>query len=82
MVCRIPGGYGRNPPRPEALSEESKALQAKSGDCLTMVEVPMFDVDSGKAYRQIVKVWHPEIRHAREKTNFLLDALVPRTHKK
>lgn len=82
MACRVPGGYGRNPPRPEIVSEESRKRQEEHGECLTLAEVPRLDQASGKAYRELVKVWHPAIAHPREKTDFQMDMMYPRSHKR
>lgn len=81
VVCQIPGGYGRKPPRSEAVSAESKELQKKHGECLTMAQVPRLDVDSGHVYTEVVKVWHPPVLHPREKTDFRMDLMYPRSHK-
>jgi len=81
MLCKIPGGYGRVPPRPEAMSAESKKLQEEHGECLTIAEVPRLDPPSGKVYREVVKVWHPAVRHPREKTDFRMDMIYPKSHR-
>lgn len=81
MLCRLPGGYGRTPPREASVSEESRKLQAEHGDCLTLAEVPRLDAPSGKAYREVVKVWHPAVRHPREKTDYRMDMIYPKSHR-
>lgn len=81
LVCRLPNGYGREPPRPEAVSEESKKLQAEHGECLTLADVPRLDAPSGHVYYETVKIWHPAVRHPRESTDFRMDMMYPRSHR-
>lgn len=66
VKCRIIGGYGKQPVDPTILSEESKALVAQHGPCLTIVEVPELDEGSGLAVHQVVKVFAPAVFHDRE----------------
>lgn len=82
VLCRIIGGYGKKPIRLEALSQESIELQKKHGPCFSIAEVPRIDTDSGHTYTEIVKIWHPEMFHPREKTNVVIDGMYPRSHKR
>lgn len=81
LVCRIPGGYARKPPRDGIVSEESKKARDAHGPCLTIAEVPRLDVDSGHVYTEVVKIWHPPVLHPREKTDVSMDRMYPRSHK-
>lgn len=80
LLCRVVGGYSRDPVSPGALSKESLGRSEKDGPCLTLVEVPTLDPDSGHAYHEVVKVFHHPIRHPRERSSTVLDAVLIRSH--
>lgn len=80
LLCVVVGGYSRDPVSRDILSEESRAASDRDGPCLTLAEVPAVDPDSGHAYFETVKVFHHPIRHARETSNILPDAMLPRSY--
>lgn len=80
-MCQLVNGYGRDPISDDKLSEESKQLVDKQGRCLSIAEIPVLDEHTGKIYREIVKIFHQPILHPREKTNWQLDMIYPRSHR-
>jgi hypothetical protein len=80
LLCRIVGGYGKEPVPLAILSESSKKLVEEHGPCLTIAEIPIRDEASGDVYFETIKIFHEPILHEREKTNFHLDMLYPRSH--
>lgn len=83
LFCQIVGGYATSPVPRDALSEASKAISDKDGPCLTLVEVPRFDADSGKAYFEKVKVFHHPIQGPRSTTRQpTTDSLFPSSYKR
>lgn len=83
MLCRVVGGYSRDPVDASALSPESAERAAKDGPCLSLAEVPRLDKDSGHTYYETVKVFHQPMRHPRETpTVRLLDSMLSSSHRR
>lgn len=78
MVCRIVGGYGRQPVDPAILSPESLERSKSDGPCLTIAEVP--SVVDGTFVIDVVKIFAPAVTHEREKVAFNAEMIYPRTH--
>lgn len=80
LLCRILGGYGREPVDSAKLSEESKKVAAQNGHCITIAEVPAFDVPSGKIYYNTVKIFSQPILHPREKLAPRIEQMYPKSY--
>ncbi|HED37911.1 MAG TPA: hypothetical protein ENI76_06675 [Ignavibacteria bacterium] len=80
IECVIVGGYGLKKPSSEILSEESKKSQKKFGECLSIVEIPQLDQSTGYVYTTTTMIWHPRIKHEREKSDMIIDQIIPRSH--
>lgn len=78
VFCDLIGNYGRTPVDQCVLSEESKALAAKWGPCLTLVGIPTLDPGSGKVTLELTKIFSQPVLHEREKTTLNQDALFPK----
>lgn len=79
--CRLVGGYGRVPVRPEALSQESLEVAQQNGMCLTIAEVPSL-LGDGRVTYDTVKIFAPPSLHPREvKPVAPVDVTIPRSHK-
>lgn len=79
LMCRIVGGYGRTPADPSILSEESAKRAEKDGPCLTLAEIPVIEED-GTVMVVIERIFSQPILHEREKTDFQMDIMYPKSH--
>lgn len=77
-LCSLVGGYGRAPVDPSILSDESRAISAANGPCLTLAEVPELDEGSGEVIYSLVKIFSPPILHERETIPWQMDAIIPK----
>lgn len=83
VLCKVVGGYSRDPIDVASLSPESQERASKDGPCLSLAEVPRVDKDSGHVYYETVKVFHHPIRHPREKSTVrLMDSMLPSSYKR
>ena len=78
--CFLMGGYGRTPVDPSKLSPESMEISKRDGPCVTIAYIPSYDEFEEKVSFSLTKIFSPPVLHAREKTNFQLDALYPKSH--
>lgn len=79
LGCRIIGGYGRVPVDERILSEESKILTKKNGNCLTIAEIPKI-VNDSVAY-EVTKIFSPPVKHERETSTFIPGLITPKSYK-
>lgn len=79
VKCRIIGGYGKKPVDLKKLSQESVEKMKDGKICLTIAEVPELDIASGFFTFKVVKIFNPPILHEREKTDFKMDMMYPKT---
>lgn len=77
--CRVIGGYAREPVPREKLSAESLALAEQNGFCVSLVEVPRIDRDSGHFHTETVKVFHLPVLHERETVSKTGQRMYPKT---
>ena len=76
--CEIIGGYGREEVPDEKLSEENKENKKKFGKSLTIFHTPLIEDEILTTVVNVV--FHEPIVHAREKTNYMLDMIYPKSH--
>lgn len=68
--CRILGGFGKQPVEEGVLSEESKALVAQHGPCLTIAEVPK--LEDGLVLHDVIKIFAQPVLNERERPTAVL----------
>ena len=80
VLCRLVGGYGREPVDKTILSEESKKLANENGPCLTIAEVPV--IVGNDVFFELEKIFAPAVTHNRETTTLDLEIGKLRSHGK